>query len=84
MTNQKMTKEQAFQRAKSIVLISMTNNLRAEDVSNMVAFFGADPHECNALSDLERIEGAIDALIDRLNYMKVNVESAKTIIKDAE
>ncbi len=84
MTNQKMTKEQAFRLAKSLVLISMTNNLKPENVSNVVAFFGANPHAFDALNHLEKIEVEIDALIDRLNYMKVNVESAKAMIKDAE
>lgn len=79
-----MTKQEAFQQAKSIVLTAMSQNLRTDNVSNQILFFGAEKFDIDTIGKLERIDGEIDSLIKRLNCLKANVESAKQVIRDAE
>lgn len=79
-----MTKQEAFQQAKFIMLTAMVNNLSTDNVSNAIVNFGAQRCEFNTIGDLERIDGEIDSLIKRLNCLKANVESAKQFVRDAE
>lgn len=79
-----MTKQEAFQQAKIIMLTAMVNNLRTDNVSNAIANFGAEQFDINTIGKLERIDGEIDSLIKRLNCLKANVEKAKQFIRDAE
>ena len=79
-----MTKQEAFQQAKFIMLTAMVNNLRTDNVSNEIIFFGAEQCDINTIEKLERIDGEIDSLIKRLNCLKANVENAKQVIRDAE
>lgn len=79
-----MTKQEAFQQAKSIVLTAMSQNLRTENVSYEILFFGAEKFDINSIDRLERIDGEIDYLIKRLNCLKARIESAKQVIRDAE
>ncbi len=84
MTNQKMTKEQAFRLAKMRMLGSMINNFSAEVIPKRVAVFGAEEDDSNAIVRLDWIAESLDSLIENLNKMKKDVNIAKSMIKDAE
>ena len=79
-----MTRQDAFQRAKSSMLIAMSDNLKTDNVSNAILAFGAEMFDINTAERLDRINVEIDSLINRLNYLKVNVENAKQFLRDAE
>lgn len=79
-----MTKQEAFQQAKFIMLTAMVNHLRTDNVSNAIAQFGAQQFDFNSIDKIEDIEQRIDSLIKDLNCLKVNAEKAKQVIRDAE
>ena len=79
-----MTKQEAFQRAKFIMLTAMVNHLRTDNVSNAIAQFGAEQFDLNTIDKIEDIEERIDSLIKDLNCIKANAERAKQVIRDAE
>lgn len=79
-----MTRQEAFQQAKFIMLTAMVNHLRTDNVSNAIVQFGAEQFDLNTIDKIEDIEERIDSLIKDLYYIKVNAERAKQIIRDAE
>ena len=79
-----MTKQEAFQQAKFIMLTAMVDYLRTDNVSNAIALFGAEQFDLNTIDKIEDIEERIDSLIKDLNCIKANAEKAKQFIRDAE
>lgn len=79
-----MTKEEAFQKAKFIMLNAMVNHLRTDSVSNAIARFGTLNLEINAIGNIEEVERKVDELIKELKHIKAFAKYAKQVIRNAE
>ena len=78
-----MTKQEAIQRAKSDIILSMARFLDTSNVTNSVANFVA-VGDYEPARDLNKIKSEIDSLIKRLEMMKALVEDSKQGIIEAD
>ena len=79
-----MTKQEAINRAKSSILLSMTRLLDSSNVSNAIASFAADNFNCDCESCLDKINAEVDSMIKRLNMLKAVIEDDKQAIIKAD
>ena len=78
-----MTRQEAIQRAKSDIILSMARFLDTSNVTNSVANFVA-VGDYEPARDLNKIKSEIDSLIKRLETMKALVEESKQGIIETE
>lgn len=79
-----MTRQEAINRAKSSILLSMTRLLDSSNVSNAIASFAADNFNCDCENSLDNINAEINSMIKRLNMLKAVIEEDKQVILDAD
>lgn len=75
-----MTRQEAINRAKHSILISLARCLDSSNVTNAVAFFASDFCDFSTERDLAKINEEIDAVISRLNALKSIVTESKEAI----
>lgn len=79
-----MTRQEAINRAKHSILISLTRCLDTSSVTNAVAFFASDFCDFSTERDLERINEEVDAVISRLNTLKAIVNESREAIAETD
>lgn len=79
-----MTRQEAINRAKTSILLSMTRLLDSSNVSNAIASFAADNFNCECENNLDKINSEIDSMIKRLNMLKAVIDDDKQAILEAD
>ena len=79
-----MTRQEAINRAKHNILISLTRCLDTSNVTNAIAFFASDFCDFSTEHDLDRINEEVDAVIGRLNMLKSIVNESREAIVETD